>query len=293
MSTVMVTRVAEDRWEATGDDGIVVGQGDVSRRPDGRLFLSVDVWQDAAFDPLAAAMLAELPAPLHTLVGDEEHERRSGWERLGFTLGRREWAYDLPTGPRGTGLGDVPLPAGVTILPAGEADEGRLRALDRAIREEVEATVGWRTMPAELVAGPPGDTVVDPSKYAVAVRDGAGARGGNSYRDGDGHRDGGSDHGPGSGPGLDHGLGLGGTYVGQVRVVRVRRRARVGLVAVRAEERRSGIGRALLAHALDALGRDGVGSAWAEVDASHTAATALVEGAGARRAGAYLELVRP
>lgn len=270
MSTVTVTRVAEDRWEAAADDGTVVGRGDVSRRPDGRLFLSVDVWQDAAFDPLAAAMLAQLPTPLHTLVGDEDHDRRSGWERLGFTVGRREWAYDLPTDPRVTGLGAAPLPSGVTILPAGEADEGRLRALDRAIREEVGAAAGWHTMPAELVSGPPGDTVVDPSKYAVAVREGARSAGGHGADDADG-----------------------GAYVGLVRVVRVRRRARVGLVAVRADERGRGIGRALLAHALDTLARDGVGLAWAEVDASNAAGTALVEAAGARRAGASLELVRP
>ncbi|MEU3552701.1 GNAT family N-acetyltransferase [Streptomyces fragilis] len=272
MSTVTVTRAAEDRWEAAADDGTVVGRGDVSRRPDGRLFLSVDVWQDAAFDRLAAAMLAELPAPLHTLVGDEDHDRRSSWERLGFTVGRRERAYDLPTDPRVTGLGAVPLPAGVAILPAGEADESRLRALDRAIREEVGATVGWHTMPAELVPGPPGDTVVDPSKYAVAVRGGTPSGAG-----GDGGAAGGD----------------GGAYVGLVRVVRVRRRARVGLIAVRADERRRGTGRALLAHALNTLARDGVSTAWAEVDASNTAALSLVEGAGARRAGACLELVRP
>ncbi|WP_448318226.1 GNAT family N-acetyltransferase [Streptomyces sp. CO7] len=271
-STVSVTRVAEDRWEAAADDGTVVGQGDVSRRPDGRLFLSVDVWQDAAFDRLAAAMLADLPEPLHTLVGDEDHDRRVGWERLGFTVGRREWAYDLPTDPRVTGLGAAPLPAGVTILPAGEADEGLLRALDRTIREEVGASAGRYALPAELVAGPPGDTVVDPSKYAVAVRDDA-ARSGDRRGDGDG--------------------GDGGAYVGLVRVVRVRRRARVGLIAVRADERRRGIGRALLAHALDTLSHDGVGFAWAEADVSDVAATALLEGAGARRAGASLELVRP
>jgi ribosomal protein S18 acetylase RimI-like enzyme len=268
MSISTVTRVAEDRWEAAADDGTLVGRGDVSRRPDGRLFLSVDAWQDAAFDRLAAAMVAELPAPLHTLVGDEEdtgHDHRSRWERLGFALRRREWAYDLPTDPGRTGLGAVPLPAGVRVLPAGEADEGLLRALDRAVREEVDAAFGRYHLPAELVSGPPGDTVVDPSKYAVAVRE-----------DGpDGGRLDGAD-----------------TYVGLVRVVRVRRRARVGLIAVRADERRRGIGRALLAHALNTLHRDGVHSAWAEVDASDAAATALADGAGGRRAGACLELVR-
>ncbi|POX42476.1 GNAT family N-acetyltransferase [Streptomyces sp. Ru72] len=253
MNTVMITRVAEAQWEAVADDR-VVGQGDVSHRPDGRLFISIDVWQDAVFDQLAAAMLADLPEPLHTLVGEADHDLRSSWERLGFTVGRREWEYVLPTDSREAALGALQLPAGVTILPAGEADETLLRALDRAIREEVEATVGWRTMPAEVLPRPAGSTLVDPSKYAVAVRNGE--------------------------------------YVGLVRVVPVRRRARIGLIATRADQRRHGIGRVLLAHALGALHRDGIDSAWAEVDESNAAAIALVEGVGARRSSSYLELVR-
>jgi ribosomal protein S18 acetylase RimI-like enzyme len=254
VNTVTITRVETTQWEAVTDDRIV-GRGDVSHRPDGRLFLSIDVWQDAVFDQLATAMLAELPKPLHTLVDETDHDLTARWARLGFTVGRREREYVLPTDPRENGLGASHHPAGVTILPAGEADESRLRALDHAIREEVEATVGWRTMPAEVLRGPAGDTLVDPSKYAVAVRDGA--------------------------------------YVGLVRVVPIRTRARIGLLAIRAGQRRQGIGRALLAHALGALHHAGIDSAWAEVDESNAAAIALVEGAGARRPGGYLELVRP
>jgi len=254
MDTVAITRVAETRWEAV-DAERIVGHGDVSHRPDGRLFISIDVWQDAIFDQLATAMLADLPEPLHTLVGEAEQDLRSSWERLGFTVGRREWEYVLPGHPRRSGLEAQQLPAGVTVLPAGEADEELLRALDRTIREEVEATVGWQTMPAQVLAGPAGCTLVDPSKYAVAVR--------------------------------------GGEYVGLVRVAPVRRRARIGLIAIRADQRRHGIGRALLTHASNALHRDGIDSAWAEVDESNAAAIALFEGAGARRSSSYLELVYP
>ncbi|MEV0978559.1 GNAT family N-acetyltransferase [Streptomyces sp. NPDC049915] len=253
MNTVTITRVAPARWEAVADDRIV-GHGDLSHRPDGRLFISIDVWQGAVFDELAAAMLADLPEPLHTVVGEADHDLRASWEALGFTVGRREREYDLPTDVRETGLGGLRLPPDVTILPAGAADESLLRALDRVIREEVEATVGWRTMPAEVLPLPAGSMPVDPAKYATAVR--------------------------------------GGEYVGLVRVGRVRRRARIGLLAVRADHRRHGIGRALLAHALGALHRDGVDSAWAEVDESNAAAIALAEGAGARRSGGCLELVR-
>jgi ribosomal protein S18 acetylase RimI-like enzyme len=253
MNTVTITRVAEAQWEAVAHDRIV-GQGDVSHRPDGRLFVSIDVWQDAIFDQLAAAMLADLPEPLYTVVGEADHDLKSSWERFGFTVGRREWEYVLPTDSCAMGLGAPHLPAGVAILPAGEADESLLRALDRAIREEVEATVGWRTMPAEVLAGPAPSTLVDPSKYAVAVRNGE--------------------------------------YVALVRVVPVRRRARIGLIAIRADQRRHGIGRALLTHALGALHQNGIDSAWAEVDESNAAAIALAESVGARRSSSYLELVR-
>ncbi|MGY6019830.1 GNAT family N-acetyltransferase [Streptomyces spinosirectus] len=252
MNTVAITRVAEAQWEAESE-GLIVGHGDVSHRPDGRLFVSIDVWQDAIFDQLAAAMLADLHEPLYTLVGEADQDLQSCWERLGFVVGRREWEYVLPSHSRHTELGEPHLPSGVTILPAGEADESLLRALDHAIREEVEATVGWRTMPAEVLAGPAGCTLVDPSKYAVAVRKGE--------------------------------------YVGLVRVAPVRRRARIGLIATRADQRRHGIGRALLTHALDALHRDGIDSAWAEVDESNAAAIALFEGARARKTSSYLELV--
>ncbi|MFI8103831.1 GNAT family N-acetyltransferase [Streptomyces sp. NPDC086023] len=251
---VHITRTAETRWEAVADDR-VVGHGDVSYRPDGRLFVSIDVWQDALFDRLVTAVLADLPmTPVHTLVGEHDTALRARWERAGFTLVRREREYVLPTDPAATGLATPPAAAGLEIVRGGEADEARLRLLDRAVRDEVGATVGWRTMPAEVLVLPGGDTLGDPSHYAVAVRDGR--------------------------------------YVGHVRVVPVPRRARIGLIAVRADERRRGVGRALLAHALGALHDAGTASAWAEADESNTAAIALLKQAGARQSGACLELAR-
>ncbi|RKT08339.1 acetyltransferase (GNAT) family protein [Streptomyces sp. 3211.6] len=249
MDPVIITRTAETQWEAVSD-GRTVGHGDISHRPDGRLFVSVDVWQDPVFDRLATAVLADLPAtPVHTLVAADDPGLKARWERLGFAVGRREREYTLPTAP-----GALAPPPEVVVLPGTEADPGRLRALDRAIREEVEASVGWRTMPAEVVAGPTGSLPLDPAKYAVATR--------------------------------------GGRYAGLVRVAAVRRRARIGLIAVRAEDRRHGIGRALLAHALGSLHHRGITSAWAEVDETNTAALALFEGAGAERTGGCIELVR-
>ncbi|MGW7817675.1 GNAT family N-acetyltransferase [Streptomyces puniciscabiei] len=249
---VVVTRVSDTQWHAVEDD-LTVGRGVASRRPDGRLFVSIDAWHGAVFDRIADAMLADLPTPLYTVVDETDHESTSAWERAGFATARREWVYLVPTDPHITGLGSVRPPSGVTIVPAGEAEEGPLRALDRLIRDEVEATVGWQTMPAEVLPRPAGTTLLDPSKYAVA-----------RYLD---------------------------QYVGLIRVAPLTRRPRIGLIAVRADRHRRGIARTLLAHALGSLHHSGTASAWAEVDESNAAAIALFESIGARRTAGTLELV--
>jgi ribosomal protein S18 acetylase RimI-like enzyme len=236
----VITRVAERHWHALEDD-LVVGRGEASRRPDGRVFLSVDAWHGAVFDHLAEAMLRDLPRPLYTVVDEADLDLTTDWLRAGFSIRRREWEYVVPTG-----TGRVPVPPGVTMIPVGQAEEAPLKELDRVIRAEVEATVGWQEMPAEL------RSVLDPSRYAVAARADA--------------------------------------YVGLVRVVPLRQ-PRIGLIAVRAGLRRRGIARALLAYALGALHRSGVATASAEVAEANSAATALFEGAGARRASSNLELV--
>ncbi|MFB8179171.1 GNAT family N-acetyltransferase [Streptomyces sp. NPDC055966] len=252
-NAVMITRVADRQWHALDDD-LVVGRGLAVRRPDGRLFVSIDAWHDATFDRLAEAMLPELPAPLYTVVDESDVELTAAWQRAGFTIRRREWEYVVPTDPQITGLEAVLPPSGVTIVPAGQADETLLRAVDRAIRDEVEATDGWwQSMPAEVIPRPEGDTIVDPSKYAVAAAPDR--------------------------------------YLGLIRVVTVNR-PRIGLVAVRAGEQRRGIARALLAHALGTLHRSGFAAAWTEVHESNQAASTLFEGIGARPMSSNLELVR-
>ncbi len=251
--SLTVTRITDTEWHAVEDDR-VVGRGDASQRPDGRLFVSVDAWHAPVFDRIAATMTADLRAPLYTVVDETDQESTGAWLRAGFSTGRREWGYLVPTDPRVTGLEAVDPPTGVTVLPAGSAEEEPLRALDQLVRAEVEAGAGWRTMPAEVLPRPAWATMADPSKYAVARE-------------------------------ADH-------YVGMVRVAPLTRQPRIGLIAVRADRQRRGIARALLAHALGSLHHSGRASAWAEVDETNPAATALFEGIGARRAGATLELVR-
>ncbi|MCT2587208.1 GNAT family N-acetyltransferase [Actinophytocola gossypii] len=238
---VEITRVEPGLWHAL-DDGRVTGRAETTTRPDGRVFLSVDAWHRSVFDQLAHAMLAALPEPLHTVVDETDDETLAAWRQAGFTIRRREWEYAVPTDPRVTGPARP-----VTIVPA-EADP--LRELDRVVRAEVDATVGWAEMPAEVLVRPPDD----PAKYAVAVEDGE--------------------------------------YVGLIRVAQVTRLPRIGLVAVRADRRRRGIARALLADALGVLHRAGIETASAEVKETNEAATALFDGIGARRTNSTLELVR-
>ena len=52
----------------------MIGRGEASRRPDGRIFLSIDTWHRAVFDRLATAMLADLPSPLYTMVDEADHD---------------------------------------------------------------------------------------------------------------------------------------------------------------------------------------------------------------------------
>lgn len=250
---VEITRVAEHIWHALEDDQ-VVGRGDAVGRSGGRLFISVDAWHDTVFDRLVSAMLQDLPRPLYSVVDGADAESAARWGRAGFVIGRREAGYLVPTDPHGTGLGSVRPPSGVTIVPAGEADEHLLHVVDRVIREEVEATVGWHTMPTEAIPLPPGVTVVDPAKYAVAAQ--------------------------------------GSEYVAMLRLAGRVQQPRIGLLAVRTDQRRRGIGRALLAHTLGVLHDQGTESAWAEVDETNAAAVALFDGVGAQRAGGTLELVR-
>ena len=251
--TTVVTRVADGQWHALEDD-LVVGRGHAARRPDGRLFVSIDAWHDAAFGQLAAEMLASLPAPLYTVVGEADLELTSNWQRVGFTIRRREWEFAVPTEPHVTGLETIVTPAGVRIVPAGEADERQLRDVDRAIRAEVEAGAGWHSMPAEVRPRAEGDTIVDPSLYTVAAAPDR--------------------------------------YLGLVRVVALSRRPRIGLIAVRADEQRRGIARALLAHVLGTLHHSGINTASAEVDESNKAALAMFEKIGSQRTSSNLELAR-
>jgi ribosomal protein S18 acetylase RimI-like enzyme len=248
----LITRIDDLRWQAEADER-VIGEGDASRRPDGRIFLSIDTWHGAVFDRLAAAMLTYLPGPLYTMVDEADHDLTARWERAGLTVRRREWEYSIATDPLVSGLDSVPAPPDVTILGFGAARESALRELYEAVRTEVDARVGWDSMPVEVPARPVG-APMDPSRYVVAE-------------------------------GADR-------YEGLVRVMARRRHARIGLVAVREGLHRRGIARAMLAEVLGTLHRSGVEAVSAEVDERNSAAAALFQVIGAQPVSSALELER-
>ncbi|MER7002021.1 hypothetical protein ABT297_03105 [Dactylosporangium sp. NPDC000555] len=98
MDTLVITRVAERQWHALDDD-LVVGRGDASPRPDGRLFLSIDAWHDDVFASLAEAMLAEILAATHArgveTVAADVHEANTAAIALFETAGARRTGSNL------------------------------------------------------------------------------------------------------------------------------------------------------------------------------------------------------
>lgn len=158
----VITRVGDDTWRALAGDR-EIGRGEATRRG-GRTFLAVDAWHVAVFDGLAAAMLAALPRPLHTLADGGDHDTIAAWRRAGLTVARREWLYALPVGARP----DAPPPDGVVVLPVGAADPARLQAACDEIRAEIDAETGWAAMPVDMPPAPPG-APADPGRYAVAA----------------------------------------------------------------------------------------------------------------------------
>lgn len=250
---ITVIRVNPTHWRATAEN-LVVGQADANERPDGRTFISVDAWTDAAFDQLADRMLSDLDGPLYTVVDDTDPALLAKWKQRGLRPRRREREYLVPTSHDAVGAALASPPAGVTLVTFGMADETRLRELDRDIRREVDAPSGWSSMPAEVLPRPNGRTVIDPSRYATAARDGR--------------------------------------YIGLVRLAGRPQQLRIGLLAVRADEQRSGVGRILLAVALHAAHERGVDAVCTEVDETNTIAIRLLERFGAKQTGTASELER-
>jgi ribosomal protein S18 acetylase RimI-like enzyme len=240
-------------WHALEDD-VVVGRGHALHRADGRAFISVDTWADDVFVALAEAMIQDLPAPVYTVVADDDREHLGRWSMLEFRDNRREDEYAIPTAPDATGLGSAALPPGFSLLAVDQVDQDRLRSLDQELRQDVPGYANWVNEPEEFRRLHTENRFLDPATYLIAVHEG--------------------------------------DYVGLVRIMVLPRQPRLGLLGVLPAYRRRGLGRALLAAGLRPLHERGIDTVSCEADETSPAAQALLQGVGAKRTGGAIELVR-
>jgi ribosomal protein S18 acetylase RimI-like enzyme len=226
-------------------------------RPDGRWFVSIDAWDEAAWAPLVAVMIKDLGCDLHTVVDASDEATLASWRRFGFEVARREVDYLIPVDPGVTGLVESPLPDGMVLLGADAVDETELRLLHDALRADVPGSDGWLSDPQEFRERCFDERSFDPATYLIALDDTVPA------------------------------------FAGLVRIMLMPRRARLGLVGVRSGYRRRGLARALLAAAFAALPERGFTQVGAEVDATNTASIRLLEQLGGRRSGGSVVMIRP
>jgi ribosomal protein S18 acetylase RimI-like enzyme len=199
---------------------------------------------------------------------------------------------------------DEDLPSGRLYATADEADEARLRSLQRLgfaphrrelLLELPTDPARWSTRAAEPL---PGITcmqadAVDEEQLRLlddALRQDVPGTDGWEWGADDFHNETYS-------PGFDPATYLvavdrGGSYLGIARVW-MRQQPRLGFIGVRPERRRQGIARALLADVLTEVHRRGVSHVRTEVDETNVASRMLLAGFGGKSVGAALELVKP
>ncbi|MGI9008448.1 MAG: GNAT family N-acetyltransferase [Streptosporangiaceae bacterium] len=242
-------------WRALDGDQ-VVGAMSALLRPDGRWFAHFDECQDDSYAPLIAAVAENTGSDLYTYADEANEHALARFDRLGFTVSRREGMYVIPTDPAITGLHATDEPAGVVIISAHNAFEDQLRLLDDALRQDVPGSTGWKWDPADFNEETFGADF-DPATYLVAVDEPSGE------------------------------------YIGLVRVWKSPGRPRLGLIAVAAPYRRKGLASVLLARAFRPLHERGKKEVSAEVDDTNAASLALMAKLGATRIRGFVELVRP
>lgn len=243
------------RWHALDSD-LVAGEVSARLRPDGRCFVFFDVWRADAYPLLADAVGRELGCDLYVSLDDGEYDAFDACTAAGFVVRRRESYYRIPTDKALAALADAALPDGLGVVSAADADIGRLRRLDDALRQDVPGTDGWRWDESGFLDETFSAPFFDPATYLVAVNRASGE------------------------------------YAGLVRVWRNRAGPRLGLIAMLAPYRRRGAARALLGRVFAVLSARGEASVVAEVDDANTASVALLTSLGARRYGGSVELIR-
>ena len=154
-------------WRALDGD-LVAGEVSARLRPDNRWFVYFDTWRADACPPLADAVARDLGRDLFVTLEDAEYDALDACAQAGFAVHRRESYYRIPTDPAVTGLAGAVLPAGLDVLSAADADIGRLRLLDDALRQDVPGCEGWR-WDAEQFRAETFSPFFDPATYLVAA----------------------------------------------------------------------------------------------------------------------------
>jgi ribosomal protein S18 acetylase RimI-like enzyme len=208
-------------------------------RPDGRRFVRLD------------ELDVEHDGELYVDVGEEDAAGLERCQEHGFVVNRRESVYRVPT----TAIGACDVPDGFVIVQADAVEEGRLRILDDALRQDVPGTRGWR-WDEEGFRGELEQRAFDPATYLVAVEMPSGE------------------------------------YVGIVRVWNNPGTPRLGFIGVSRSHRRLGVARALLARAFAVLASRGQTEVTTEIDDTNAASRALLAAFGAERCGGAIELHR-
>jgi ribosomal protein S18 acetylase RimI-like enzyme len=255
-SQIRVVRAAPGLvWRALDSDDQVVGAITALMRPDGRWFIAFDAGHDDSYCPLLEAVADNTGSDLHATVDDADGQALELFDRLGFTVARREGIYLIPTDPNITGLHSTAEPDGVVIISAADAYEDQLRALDEVLRRDVPGTTGWKWDPGDFHEET-FDSQFDPATYLVAVDTASGE------------------------------------YLGLARVWNGPGRPRLGLVAVVRPYRRRGLANTLLARAFRVLHQRGKTEVTAEADDANIPSRALLSGLGASRLGGSVEVVK-
>ena len=252
---VSVTRTDPDVWQATLG-GNCAGRGDLTHWPDGRIFISIDSWQDHVFDRLAETMLETVPGQVYTLADSGDQHVVNSWQRAGLVISQRRFDYTIPTEVFVAGV-ETPRDD-LVFCSAEKAPLGAIAELEQSVRAELAETGGWVQTPLEVRGGTRGRLIPDLSQCVLVGGECAG-------------------------------------FVRVRPLFRSERsthRARLGLVAIRPEYRRQGLARALLRHTLVELALAGFHTAHAEVSECNASAVALAQGLGAIRGATTVELVR-
>jgi GNAT superfamily N-acetyltransferase len=192
---------------------------------------------------------------LYATADESDEARVRSLAGLGFTFHRRELVVKFaPSDASRRGATAVP-PTGLKFVRVDAFDERQLRLLDDLLRQDVPGTDGWKWSPDGFHEETFDSPDFDPTTYLVAVDEG-------------------------------------GNGIGIVRVWMRPGAPRLGFIGVRAEWRRKGVARVLLAKALDATRRNGALHVTTEVDEENLASKHLLLGLGGQIVASSVELVR-